>query len=100
MASRLIAEGSIVSRTRGLLRVGILKDAPVWLAVVERFPPLSPPVHHAKPRPGSPPVVKLVGDELKVAFWSNYDVTWRSLDNEERHSLYEDRPSNSTLCDK
>lgn len=100
MASRLLAEGSIVSRTRGLLRVGVLKDAPVWLAVVERFPPLSPPVYRAKPRPGRPPVLKLAEDDLKVPFWSSYDVTWRSLDNEERHSLFEERPPNSTQCDK
>lgn len=101
MASRVIAEGSnIVSRTRGLMQVGILKQAPAWLAVVERFPPISPPVYRAKPRPGRPPVVKLPADELKVAFWSSYDVTWRALNKEERHSLFEGHPSNATLCDK
>ena len=100
MASRLIAEGSIVARTRGLMRVGVLREAPVWLAVVERFPPLSPPVYRAKPRPGKPRVLKLAGDDLKMEFWRSYNVTWKSLDEEERHSLFEERPPNSTQCDK
>ena len=100
MASRLIAEGTIVSRTRGLMRVGVLRDAPAWLAVVERLPPISPPVYRTKPRPGRPPVVKVDGDDLRMAFWSSYDVSWRALDKEERHSLFEGRSPNSTLCDK
>ena len=100
MASRLIAEGTIVSRTRGLMRVGVLRDAPAWLAVVERFPPISPPVYRPKPRPGRPSAVQVEGDDLRAVFWSSYDVTWRALDHEERHSLFEERAPNSTLCDK
>ncbi|XP_004707083.1 28S ribosomal protein S23, mitochondrial [Echinops telfairi] len=42
--SRLETVGSIFSRTRDLLRAGVLKKKPLWFDVYEAFPPAREPV--------------------------------------------------------
>ncbi|XP_060059772.1 small ribosomal subunit protein mS23 isoform X2 [Erinaceus europaeus] len=42
--SRLETIGSVFSRTRNLIRAGILKERPLWFDIYEAFPPLREPV--------------------------------------------------------
>lgn len=67
MASRVLEAGSIVTRTRHLLLSGVLKERPLWLDVVEAFPPVEPvPPHKAKQLfPGRARVLKYSEDSLK-----------------------------------
>ncbi|XP_059990613.1 small ribosomal subunit protein mS23 isoform X2 [Lagenorhynchus albirostris] len=42
--SRLETVGSIFSRTRDLMRAGVLKEKPLWFDIYNAFPPLREPV--------------------------------------------------------
>ncbi|XP_017655980.1 28S ribosomal protein S23, mitochondrial isoform X2 [Nannospalax galili] len=42
--SRLETVGSVFSRTRNLMRAGVLKEKPLWYDVYKAFPPLREPV--------------------------------------------------------
>ncbi|KAM7068736.1 small ribosomal subunit protein mS23 isoform 3-T3 [Molossus nigricans] len=42
--SRLETVGSIFSRTRDLIRAGVLKEKPLWFDIYNAFPPLREPV--------------------------------------------------------
>ncbi|XP_042772131.1 28S ribosomal protein S23, mitochondrial isoform X2 [Panthera leo] len=42
--SRLQTVGSVFSRTRDLLRAGVLKEKPLWFDIYNAFPPLREPV--------------------------------------------------------
>ncbi|XP_008145958.1 28S ribosomal protein S23, mitochondrial isoform X3 [Eptesicus fuscus] len=42
--SRLETVGSIFSRTRDLMRAGVLKEKPLWFDIYSAFPPLREPV--------------------------------------------------------
>uniref|UniRef100_A0A8D1M6V2 Small ribosomal subunit protein mS23 n=1 Tax=Sus scrofa TaxID=9823 RepID=A0A8D1M6V2_PIG len=42
--SRLETVGSIFSRTRDLIRAGVLKEKPLWLDIYNAFPPIREPV--------------------------------------------------------
>ncbi|XP_030683592.1 28S ribosomal protein S23, mitochondrial isoform X2 [Nomascus leucogenys] len=42
--SRLETVGSIFSRTRDLVRAGVLKEKPLWFDIYNAFPPLREPV--------------------------------------------------------
>ncbi|XP_045693426.1 28S ribosomal protein S23, mitochondrial [Phyllostomus hastatus] len=42
--SRLETVGSIFSRTRDLMRAGVLKEKPLWFDIYKAFPPLREPV--------------------------------------------------------
>ncbi|XP_043820718.1 28S ribosomal protein S23, mitochondrial [Dromiciops gliroides] len=42
--SRLETIGTIFTRTRDLMRAGVMKEKPVWYDVYEAFPPLKEPV--------------------------------------------------------
>ncbi|ERE67284.1 28S ribosomal protein S23, mitochondrial isoform X2 [Cricetulus griseus] len=42
--SRLETIGSVFTRTRNLMRAGVLKEKPLWFDVYEAFPPLREPV--------------------------------------------------------
>ncbi len=35
--------GTLYFRTQQLLETGVIKEKPVWLEVVEKYPPLPPP---------------------------------------------------------
>ncbi|CAK6438006.1 unnamed protein product [Pipistrellus nathusii] len=43
--SRLETVGSIFSRTRDLMRAGVLKEKPLWFDIYAAFPPLREPVY-------------------------------------------------------
>ncbi|XP_006972093.1 small ribosomal subunit protein mS23 [Peromyscus maniculatus bairdii] len=42
--SRLETIGSVFSRTRDLMRAGVLKEKPLWFDIYKAFPPLREPV--------------------------------------------------------
>nr|KAF6301139.1 mitochondrial ribosomal protein S23 [Pipistrellus kuhlii] len=43
--SRLETVGSVFSRTRDLMRAGVLKEKPLWFDIYAAFPPLREPVY-------------------------------------------------------
>ena len=59
-------QGNVLTRIRSLLRSGALKRKPVWVDVVEAFPPLTEAA--GKPEPGRPPTIILSEDEIKERF--------------------------------
>jgi hypothetical protein len=59
---------------RNLLRAGVLKENPVWLEVVEAFPPPVEPRYNRKSAPGRPPVIEYPEDKLIDKFYEVYRV--------------------------
>ena len=48
-----------------MLSVGVLKERPLWLDVLEAFPPLIPPQHNRSPEAGLPPVLTYPEDKQR-----------------------------------
>lgn len=83
MASRVYQLGTIVSRyiyiqseiqtcvliisfrVNRLLETGVLKERPLWLDVVESFPPDTFPKHNSTPEGGRAPAIVYPEDDLK-----------------------------------
>ena len=53
-------------RVNQLLETGVLKQCPVWLDVVEAFPPDMFPKHNRTPEGGRPPVIVYPEDHLNL----------------------------------
>ena len=96
MASRVIAK-NIMSRTRELHRVGLLKATPLWLDVVESFPPLQPPWPDNKGKARKPTVLAFPKDKWRRVFYRKYDVPKEILTLYERSDSKE---STATTCDR
>ncbi|XP_029820480.1 28S ribosomal protein S23, mitochondrial [Manacus vitellinus] len=82
--SRTQRIGSVFSRTRDLLRIGIIKK-PLWFDVYAAFPPLREPVHRAvRPRYGRSvdPVAPVFyrEDEVRARFYRVYGSGPRPFD--------------------
>ena len=70
MASRLIKQNvPILSRMHSLIKLGIVREPPVWLKVLERFPP---PKMDYYPTAGKPPKLSYPSDKLRQRFWQCY----------------------------
>ncbi|XP_010340255.3 small ribosomal subunit protein mS23 isoform X2 [Saimiri boliviensis] len=83
--SRLETVGSIFSRTRDLMRVGVLKEKPLWFDVYNAFPPLREPVFY-KPRlrygkaKASIQDIWYHEDRIRAKFYSAYGSGQRAFD--------------------
>ena len=51
------------ARVRHMLSTGALKQPPLWMEVVEAFPPLHETKHNTLPEPGTPPLITYPEDE-------------------------------------
>eukprot|EP00731_Ephydatia_muelleri_P022496 Em0015g79a len=79
MGSRILQSGTIISRTTSLLRSGVLKERPLWLDVVETFPPFVPTQHNRTAEKGRPPTLRYTEDALKKEFDVRYEVKDKKL---------------------
>ncbi|XP_075417666.1 small ribosomal subunit protein mS23 [Tenrec ecaudatus] len=83
--SRLETVGSIFSRTRDLLRAGVLKKKPLWFDVYEAFPPAREPVfQRLRLRYGKAKAdvqdVLYREDRIRVKFYSAYGSGQKPFD--------------------
>ncbi|KAM5216067.1 small ribosomal subunit protein mS23 isoform 2-T2 [Hipposideros larvatus] len=83
--SRLETVGSIFSRTRDLIRAGVLKEKPLWFDIYEAFPPLREPVfRRARVRYGKAksPVQDIFYHEdlIRAKFYSAYGSGQKAFD--------------------
>ena len=53
-----------MTRVRNLLKAGVLKERPLWLDVVEAFPPIVSPQFNRRPEKGTPPRIEYPEDHL------------------------------------
>ncbi|CAI8055026.1 28S ribosomal protein S23, mitochondrial [Geodia barretti] len=97
MASRVYQMGTIVSRVNHLLQTGVLKERPLWLDVVEAFPPDVFPKHNQTPEGGRAPVIAYPEDELKRKFYDNYVIVKQP---EKCVSLFEEKPEVTSVCSR
>lgn len=83
--SRLETVGSIFSRTRDLMRAGVLKEKPLWFDVYNAFPPLREPVFR-RPRQrygkAKSPVQDIFYHEdlIRAKFYSAYGSGQKAFD--------------------
>ncbi|XP_037666245.1 28S ribosomal protein S23, mitochondrial isoform X2 [Choloepus didactylus] len=83
--SRLETVGSIFSRTRDLIRGGVLKEKPLWYDVYNAFPPLREPVFR-KPRlrygKAKAPIQDIFyhEDQIRAKFYSAYGSGPKAFD--------------------
>ncbi|XP_057572740.1 28S ribosomal protein S23, mitochondrial [Hippopotamus amphibius kiboko] len=83
--SRLETVGSIFSRTRDLIRAGVLKEKPLWFDVYNAFPPLREPVFR-RPRlrygKAKSPVQDIFyqEDRIRAKFYSTYGSGQKAFD--------------------
>ncbi|XP_049628667.1 28S ribosomal protein S23, mitochondrial [Suncus etruscus] len=85
VGSRLETVGSIFSRTRDLIRAGVLKEKPLWFDIYEAFPPLRDPVFR---RPtlrygkAKAQVAEIFyqEDQIRAKFYSTYGSSHKALD--------------------
>ncbi|KAM5273440.1 small ribosomal subunit protein mS23 [Ctenodactylus gundi] len=83
--SRLETVGSVFSRTRDLLRAGVLKEKPLWYDVYKAFPPLRDPVFQ-KPRlrygRAKAPIQDIFynEDRIRAKFYSAYGSGQKAFD--------------------
>ncbi|KAM6163625.1 small ribosomal subunit protein mS23 [Rhynchocyon petersi] len=83
--SRLETVGSIFSRTRDLLRAGVLKEKPLWFDVYNAFPPLREPVFkRPRLRYGKAKAdiqdIFYNEDRIRVKFYSAYGSGQKAFD--------------------
>nr|XP_005583865.1 PREDICTED: 28S ribosomal protein S23, mitochondrial [Macaca fascicularis] len=83
--SRLETVGSVFSRTRNLIRAGVLKEKPLWLDIYNAFPPLREPVFQ-RPRlrygkaKASIQDIWYHEDQIRAKFYSVYGSGQRAFD--------------------
>ncbi|XP_054989895.1 28S ribosomal protein S23, mitochondrial [Sorex araneus] len=83
--SRLETVGSIFSRTRDLIRAGVLKEKPLWFDIYEAFPPLREPVfrrpalRYGKAK-AQVPEIFYQEDRIRAKFYSTYGSGQKALD--------------------
>ncbi|XP_054858036.1 28S ribosomal protein S23, mitochondrial [Eublepharis macularius] len=77
--SRLEKLGTVFSRTRDLMRAGVMPESkkPIWYDVYAAFPPLREPVHQElRPRYGkvqdTVPTILYKEDEIRAKFYEAY----------------------------
>ncbi|XP_049716540.1 28S ribosomal protein S23, mitochondrial [Elephas maximus indicus] len=83
--SRVETVGSVFSRTRGLIRAGVLKEKPLWLDIYKAFPPLREPVfQRARLRYGKAKAeiqdIFYHEDRIRVKFYSAYGSGQKPFD--------------------
>nr|XP_019591964.1 PREDICTED: 28S ribosomal protein S23, mitochondrial [Rhinolophus sinicus] len=83
--TRLETVGSIFSRTRDLIRAGVLKEKPLWFDIYNAFPPLREPVfRRARLRYGKAkaPVQDIFYHEdlIRAKFYSAYGSGQKAFD--------------------
>ncbi|XP_054441434.1 small ribosomal subunit protein mS23 isoform X2 [Pteronotus mesoamericanus] len=83
--SRLETVGSIFSRTRDLMRAGVLKEKPLWFDIYKAFPPLREPVFR-RPRlrygKAKSPIQDIFYHEdlIRAKFYSAYGSGQKAFD--------------------
>ncbi|XP_012503910.1 PREDICTED: 28S ribosomal protein S23, mitochondrial [Propithecus coquereli] len=83
--SRLETVGSVFSRTRDLIRAGVLKEKPLWYDVYNAFPPLREPVFR-RPRlrygKAKAPIQDIWyhEDRIRAKFYSAYGSGQKAFD--------------------
>nr|XP_020036147.1 28S ribosomal protein S23, mitochondrial isoform X4 [Castor canadensis] len=83
--SRLERVGSVFTRTRDLLRAGVLKKKPVWYDIYKAFPPLREPVFR-RPRlrygKAKTPIQDIFyhEDRIRAKFYSAYGSGQKAFD--------------------
>ncbi|KAM8811908.1 small ribosomal subunit protein mS23 [Rhynchonycteris naso] len=83
--SRLETVGSIFSRTRDLIRAGVLKEKPLWFDIYNAFPPLREPVFR-RPRlrygKAKSPIQDIFypEDQIRAKFYSAYGSGQKAFD--------------------
>ncbi|XP_072635972.1 small ribosomal subunit protein mS23 [Canis lupus baileyi] len=83
--SRLETVGSIFSRTRDLIRAGVLKEKPLWFDVYDAFPPLREPVfrrprlRYGKAKAAIQDVL-YPEDRIRAKFYSAYGSGQKAFD--------------------
>ncbi|XP_036609536.1 28S ribosomal protein S23, mitochondrial isoform X2 [Trichosurus vulpecula] len=83
--SRLETIGTIFTRTRDLMRAGVMKEKPLWYDVYEAFPPLKEPVfRRTRQRYGKAkalvPEVLYQEDRIRAKYYSVYGSGPRIFD--------------------
>ncbi|XP_036893427.1 28S ribosomal protein S23, mitochondrial isoform X2 [Sturnira hondurensis] len=83
--SRLETVGSVFSRTRDLMRAGVLKEKPLWFDIYKAFPPLREPVFR-RPRlrygKAKAPIQDIFYHEdlIRAKFYSAYGSGQKAFD--------------------
>ncbi|XP_059236849.1 small ribosomal subunit protein mS23 [Mustela nigripes] len=83
--SRLETVGSVFSRTRDLIRAGVLNDKPLWFDVYNAFPPLREPVfrrprlRYGKAKAAIQDIL-YPEDRIRAKFYSAYGSGQRAFD--------------------
>lgn len=83
--SRLETVGSIFTRTRDLIRAGVLKEKPLWFDIYDAFPPLREPVFQ-RPRlrygKSKAPIQDIFyhEDRIRAKFYSAYGSGQKAFD--------------------
>ncbi|XP_045381643.1 28S ribosomal protein S23, mitochondrial isoform X1 [Lemur catta] len=83
--SRLETVGSVFSRTRDLIRAGVLKEKPLWYDIYNAFPPLREPVFR-RPRlrygKAKAPIQDIWyhEDRIRAKFYSAYGSGQKAFD--------------------
>ncbi|CAH6775882.1 28S ribosomal protein S23, mitochondrial isoform X1 [Phodopus roborovskii] len=83
--SRLETIGSVYTRTRNLMRAGVLKEKPLWYDVYEAFPPLREPVfRRPRLRYGKAKAdiqdIFYREDQIRAKFFSTYGSGQKAFD--------------------
>lgn len=83
--SRLETVGSVFSRTRDLMRAGVLKEKPLWYDIYKAFPPLKEPVfRRPRLRYGKAKAdiqdIFYREDQIRAKFFSTYGSGHKAID--------------------
>lgn len=100
VVSRVLRHGNVITRTRNLVRGGFyskeLNPKPVWLDVVERFPPLERPDIAVRTYRKQVPAIVYPEDRLRQEFYRTYAIKGRALNL----FVAEEKSESMKLCDK
>ncbi|XP_052052702.1 28S ribosomal protein S23, mitochondrial isoform X2 [Apodemus sylvaticus] len=83
--SRLETVGSVFSRTRDLMRAGVLKEKPLWFDIYKAFPPLREPIFQ-RPRLRYGKAKAAIQDifyhedQIRAKFFSTYGSGHKAFD--------------------